>query len=112
MAVYYASKAYVLHFSEAVNKELENTNVSLTALCPGATETNFQERADMENSKFLDLVNLDTSRKVAKYGYQAMQKGKSVAIPGLLNKLGAFFTRLFPRNTVAKVVKEISEPKD
>ncbi len=111
MAVYYATKAYVLHFSEAINSELEGKNITVTALCPGPTETSFQTRAEMENSKFLDIANLQAARKVADFGYNAMQKGKSVAIPGFSNKITAFMNRILPRNTIANIVKNISLPK-
>ena len=111
MAVYYATKAYVLHFSEAINEELDGKNITVTALCPGPTETSFQERAEMEDSKFLDIANLQTARDVAEFGYNAMQKGQSLAIPGFSNKITAFMNRILPRKTIVNMVKNISLPK-
>lgn len=107
MAVYYATKAYVLHFSEAIAEELKETNVTVTALCPGATESNFSSIANMEDSKLFKGQNLPSSRKVAEYGYNAMMKGKTVAIQGFRNRLLAFMVRFAPRKLVAKLTKTI-----
>ncbi|MDJ0625449.1 MAG: SDR family oxidoreductase [Candidatus Caenarcaniphilales bacterium] len=102
MAVYFASKAYVLFFSEALSKELKGTGITVTALCPGPTESKFQEEASMKNSKVMKK-KLVSSEKVAKYGYKAMFKGKKVAIQGLRNKMLAFSVRLFPRSLVSSL---------
>jgi short-subunit dehydrogenase len=103
MSVYYASKAYVLHFSEAIANELEKTGVTVTALCPGATESGFQAAAAMEKSRLVKGRKLPTSEEVAAFGYRAMMKGKTVAVPGLGNKLLGIGYRFFPRNWVVKV---------
>lgn len=105
MSVYYATKAYVLHFSEAIANELEGTGVSVTALCPGATESGFQTLAAMEESKLVKNKKLPSSEEVANYGYQAMHKGKKVAIHGTMNYIMANSIRFTPRNLVLKIVR-------
>ncbi len=105
MSVYYATKAYVLHFSEAIANELENTGVTVTALCPGATESGFQSLAAMEESKLVKGKKLPTAKEVAAYGYQSLMKGKKVAIHGFMNYLLAQSPRFTPRNLVLKIVR-------
>lgn len=105
MSVYYATKAYVLHFSEAIANEMEDTGVSVTALCPGATESGFQTLAAMEESKLVKNKKLPSSEEVANYGYQAMLKGKKVAIHGTMNYIMANSIRFTPRNLVLKIVR-------
>jgi uncharacterized protein len=109
MSVYYATKAFVLHFSEAVANELENTGVTVTALCPGATESGFQSAATMEESKLVKGKKLPTSKEVAEYGYTAMMKGKKVAIHGMMNYLMANAVRFSPRAVVLKMVRGIQD---
>ena len=111
MSVYYATKAYVLHFSEAIGNELEGTGVKVTALCPGATQSGFQSVAGMEESKLVKGRKLPSSREVAEYGYKAMMKGKAVAIPGVLNYLMAQAPRFTPRSWVVKVARKIQEER-
>lgn len=106
MAVYYATKAYVLHFSEAVNAELEGTGVSVTVLCPGPTKTNFAKAADATKNQVFK-GGLPGPEDVAKYGYQAMMKRKPVVIHGFRNKVGAYFARVMPRKFVVNTVKRI-----
>src|SRR5476649_876164 len=84
MATYYASKAYVLSFSEALSNELRRTGVTATALCPGPTLTDFQRRAGIKNSKLFELAGMSAAQ-VAKAGYDAMSAGKRVCIPGFKN---------------------------
>lgn len=105
MSVYYATKAYVLHFSEAIANELEGTGVTVTALCPGAFESGFQAAAAMEESKLVKGKKLPTSLEIATYGYRQMQKGARVAIPGLMNKIMANSIRFTPRGLVLKIVR-------
>ena len=109
MAVYYATKAYVLSFSEALSEELEGTGVTVTALCPGPTASGFQKAADIEDSKLVKGKKIATSRQVAEYGYDALMKGKRVAIHGTMNKIMAFTTRFAPRKLVTKMVKKMQE---
>jgi short-subunit dehydrogenase len=103
MAVYYATKAYVLSLSEALSRELQGTGVTVTALCPGPTESGFQQRAAMEDSKLVQN-GLMTSAVVAEEGYQAMMKGTTVAVTGLMNKVFALIPRFVPRNMVTNLV--------
>ncbi len=103
MSVYFASKAYVLHFSEAIAKELENTGITVTTLCPGATESGFQNAASMGKSKLFKR-KLPSSEEVALFGYKALMRGERVAIHGLLNNLLAFGTRFLPRQLVTNMV--------
>lgn len=99
-AVYAATKAYVLSFSKAVNAELKGTNVSVTTLCPGATATEFAEKAEMEDT-WLFKVGVMKADKVAKIGYRAMMKKKAVAVPGAYNKMLVFLSKILPEKTLS-----------
>jgi uncharacterized protein len=105
MAVYYATKAYVLSLSEAVAEELKGTGVTVTALCPGPTESGFQAAAAMENSKLVKGRKIMSSEKVAQLGVAALMKGKPVAITGFKNKLQAMSPKFMPRRMVPGMVK-------
>jgi short-subunit dehydrogenase len=109
MAVYFATKAYVLSFSEALSNEVSSKGVSVTALCPGPTTSGFQTAASMDNSKLFNNKNLPTSKEVAKYGYYAMIKGKTVAIHGIMNNILASSIRFVPRTVVLKISRTILE---
>jgi hypothetical protein len=109
MSVYYATKAFVLHFSEAIANELEGSGVTVTALCPGATESGFQSAAAMEESKLVKGRKLPSSAEVAAYGYKAMMQGKKVAIHGMMNYLMANSVRFSPRSMVLKMVRMIQD---
>ncbi|MBD2593628.1 short-chain dehydrogenase [Nostoc sp. MBR 210] len=111
MAVYYASKAYVLSFSEAIANELEGTGVSVTALCPGPTESGFQKRAAMEDSKLVSGQKIMDAETVAKIGYDALFDNKTVVVPGLKNKLLSESVRFTPRKLVTKIVRSMQESK-
>jgi len=104
MATYYASKAYVLHLSEALSEELEGKGVTVTALCPGPVETEFHHVAEMGRSGLVLNRRLITVERVAEIGYEAMMRGKPYVIPGLGSKLLAFGVRFLPRRFVAKFV--------
>jgi short-subunit dehydrogenase len=108
MAVYYASKAYVLHLSEALANELEGTGVVVSALCPGPTETGFVAAAGMDDSKLFDRGAMD-ARTVAEAGYRGMLAGKTIVIPGARNNLLARAVGFMPRRLVTKVVRGIQE---
>lgn len=110
MAVYYATKAYVLSFSEAVNYELRDTNVSVTALCPGATATNFEKRASLESSRLFQSGAMNAS-DVALEGYKALMENKSLTIPGFKNKALANLVRFLPRKSVLKIVHYVQDKK-
>ena len=109
MAVYYATKAYVLSFSEAVNNEVSDKGVTVTTLCPGATESGFQAAAAMEESNLVKGKKLPTSKEVAEYGYESMLKGKTVAIHGLMNWIMANFVRFIPRALVVKITRKFQD---
>jgi uncharacterized protein len=111
MAVYYASKAYVIHFSEAVANELQGTGVTVTCLCPGPTESEFARRADMEESRLFKMGQM-TSEEVARAGYRAMMQGKTLIITGLQNKLMAESVRFAPRKMVTAIARRVQERVD
>ncbi len=108
MAVYYATKAYVLSFSEALNNELRDKGVSVTALCPGPTQSEFQARAAMQDSKLVQR-NLMTSQAVAAQGYAALMAGESVRITGFSNKLLMFMRRFLPRDMITQMTRNAQE---
>jgi short-subunit dehydrogenase len=110
MAVYYATKAFVLSFSEAIADELEGTGVTVTALCPGPTASGFQDKADMLDSALVKGKKLPTSEEVAAAGYRAMQRGQRVYVPGTMNWVMAQSVRFTPRNIVTMMVKMMSRP--
>ena len=111
MAVYYATKSYVLHLSEALANELKGSPVTVTALCPGPTASGFQQAAAMESSGLVKGKMLPTSKEVAEYGYRAMQRGKTVAVHGVMNKLLVNGNRFTPRAWVTAIVRWLSEAK-
>jgi uncharacterized protein len=109
MAVYYASKAYVLSFSEALSVELAGTGVSATALCPGATRTEFQSTANMEDSRLFRAGHVMTAAQVAEAGYNAMLAGRSSVVTGAVNRVMAAGTRFIPRRMAARLAKMAQE---
>ena len=110
MAVYYATKAFVLSFSEAVSEELSGTNVTVSCLCPGPTETEFQYRAGIKETKMMNRKSFTvmTAEEVALTGYKKMMQGKRIIIPGFTNKAGAFFVKLFPRKIISKITRSLN----
>ena len=109
MAVYYATKHFVLAFSEAIANEWREYNIVVTALCPGATQSNFQAASAMEQSKLVRNKKLPTAKQVAEFGYQALMQGKTVAVHGLRNRVLALSVRFFPRTWVTAIVRGMSE---
>jgi hypothetical protein len=110
MAVYFATKAYVLHFSEALSNELQGTGVTVTCLCPGATATEFHKRANASGMRFLRMGSMD-ARTVAEDGYRALMAGKPVVISGFKNWLVAQSVRFSPRQLVTAITRTIQESK-
>jgi short-subunit dehydrogenase len=100
MAVYCATKAYVLSLGEAIAYELHGTGVTLSVLCPGATDTEFAVVANTTEMPFLKRTPHMTAAEVARQGYAALKGGRAVLVTGWFNKMGAFVSRLAPRSTV------------
>ena len=111
MAVYYASKAYVLSFSEALAEEVRGTGVTVTALCPGPTESGFQAAADMEHSALVKGRRLPSSAEVARAGVRAMHRGDAVAVVGAQNKVLVASARLAPRPVLRRMVHRLQQTK-
>ena len=110
MAVYYATKAYVLSFSSALSNELKGTGVTVTCLCPGPTTTEFHQRAGMDLSNIMKAPFMD-GRSVAEIGYRAMLKGKPTVIAGTMNWLAAQSTRFAPRAWTAAIARKVQEQR-
>jgi uncharacterized protein len=111
MAVYYATKAYVLSYTEALATDLEDTEIRVTALCPGPTQSGFQNAAVMNHSALVNGKRLPTAAEVAQEGYAALQAGKVVAITGFMNWIMAQSIRITPRSIVRRLVAFMSRPK-
>ena len=109
MSIYYASKAYLLSFSEAIANELKGTGVTVTALCPGPTKTEFQKVVSNNTSENKISFNMACPSKVAQYGYSAMKKGRTVAIPGVINKFLSTIHRFVSRGMATRIVRNIQE---
>src|SRR4051812_4084275 len=107
MAVYYASKAYVLSFSQALAEETRGTGVTVTTLCPGVTTTEFQQVAGVEEVPLTKGPLSMTAREVADAAYAGMTRGRLIVIPGVHNKVGAQATRLAPRQVMLRVVRRL-----
>jgi uncharacterized protein len=110
MAVYYASKAFVTSFSEALANEVCGTGVTVSVLCPGPTATYFQKRAGTERSKVFQLVMMEAAA-VARIGYRGMLNGKPLIIPGLINKLHFQLIRILPRRLIPHLVRRAQEQR-
>src|SRR5437867_1903429 len=107
MAVYYATKAYVISFSEALANELKDKGVSVTCLCPGATDTGFQGRAGTEQTVLFRKMRPMDAGTVARDGYRGLMAGKTLVISGLRNRLLAESIRLAPRKLVTAISRKI-----
>jgi uncharacterized protein len=110
MAVYYATKAFVLSLSEALAAELEGTGVTVTVLCPGPTATNFGNVAGSKNLRIYGLPGM-TAEAVARDGHRDFRRGKVVAVSGIQNKLTVMMIRLAPRWVLRKMVKKVNGTK-
>jgi uncharacterized protein len=107
MAVYYATKAYVLSFSQALAEETRGTGVTVTCLCPGVTTTEFQQVAGVEDVPLTKGPLSMSARDVAEAAYSGMSRGRLIVIPGVHNKVGAQATRIAPRQVMLKVVRRL-----
>ncbi len=112
MAVYYATKAFVLSFSEALDFELHTSGISVTALCPGPTQSNFQNVANIGHLPLIAAQKLPSSNSVAAIGYKAMMRGKRIAIPGFMNNLLVWSVRFTPRNFVTAFVARLQQARE
>lgn len=106
LSVYSASKAYMLHFSEALANELQGTGVSVTCLCPPQTETEIFKRAKIENTKLARAKKMNATT-VAEVGYTALKKGQVIVTPGLKTKLLPTLVRILPRNVLTKMARSM-----
>ena len=106
-AVYCATKAFVLSFSEAVSNEVSDKGITITSLCPGPTETGFQAAAAMDESNLFKGKKLPSAKVVAEYGYSSMIKGKTVAIHGIMNTIMSNSSRFAPRALVLKIGRKM-----
>jgi short-subunit dehydrogenase len=112
MATYYASKAYVISFTDAVAEELSGTGVTATALCPGVVPTGFQAAAQMSaDLPLLKSPGAKSAEFVAQAAYNGMIRGRRIVIPGGLNKVGAQAVRVSPRRVMTKVVRRMHPPE-
>jgi short-subunit dehydrogenase len=112
MAIYYATKAYVLSFSEALAAELEGQGVTISVLCPGPTATGFTARAGLEGTALSSSgLKVMTAAEVARAGYEGFREGKRIVIPGAMNKIGAQAIRFMPRSFATGIVKRMQEKR-
>ena len=102
MAVYFATKAYVLSFTEALHEELKPHGVKVSALCPGPTRTEFGEVAGIKTLGQFDRLAME-SEPVVRAGLEGLESNEAVVIPGATNKIGAWSTRLAPRSVVRRI---------
>lgn len=109
MAVYYATKAYVLSFSEALQNELKSSGVTVTALCPGPTRTGFAEAAGISGSNLFSGPNVMDAGPVAQAGYEAMMRGRAVVVPGFMNKVLIQAIRISPRFLIRAITRWFQE---
>lgn len=113
LAVYYATKAFVLHFTEALHEELKDSGIKISALCPGPTKTEFFDRAGMKDtflssSTFSPVMRAD---KVARVSHRQTKRGKVIIIPGILNKIMAQSVRFTPRSIVRKIASSLNRSR-
>jgi len=112
-AVYHGTKAYVLSLTEALINEVKDTNVTITALQPGATDTDFFDKAEMQDSKIVeDKSKLSDPAKVAKDGYDALMKGDDKVVSGFKNKVMVAMSNVMPDTMVAEQMRKQQEPVD
>jgi short-subunit dehydrogenase len=110
MAIYYASKAFVQSFSEALFEELRGTGVSVTNLCPGPTETNFSQTARTYQSRTAQISKMSAA-EVAVAGHRAFRENRPICVPGAKNILLVLLIKLFPRSTVRRIIGRYNKPK-
>jgi len=111
MSIYYASKSYVVSFSEAVHNEAKEFGVKICCLCPGPTRTEFDKRAGVSKAKLFESGNVMSAVEVAQIGWNAMRAGKSLVVAGYMNATMAFLTRFAPRQMAASMARAMQETK-
>lgn len=111
MATYYASKAFILSFSEALREELKKTDIVVSVLCPGPTATEFEKSSDLTETGLFSKMKVMSAEKVAKIAYRDFSKGKRIIIPGIINKLTVFGTKIVPRVVATKIAGKLQEKK-
>lgn len=109
MSTYYASKAYVLLFSEGINNEFAQYGVDVSVLCPGPTNTEFADRAKMNHTKILNVPWIMNAAEVAEIGYAGLMNRKKIIIPGVMNKFLAFNSRLMPRSLSVLILRYLNQ---
>lgn len=109
MALYGASKAFVLSFSEALNEELKGQNVKVSALCPGATLTGFQERAAATHLRIMRDGATMSAERVAQIGYAGLMRGRAVIVPGAFNRWMTWMIRFSPRSLVRRLSHQMMQ---
>lgn len=107
MSVYYASKAYVQSFSQAVAEEVRGSGVTVTALCPGPVSTDFLTKSSYEKAFIMKLLKPANPKDIARFGYKAMMKGKTMAIPGAVNRFLLLAVRLAPRRLIVSMLNKL-----
>lgn len=111
MAGYYASKAYILSFSDALAHELRGTGVTVTTLAPGPTRTGFATAAKMQTSRLFRVANVMRAADVARAGYRGLMAGKRLVVPGFFNKLLVAGARFVPRSVTAEMAGRLNKPR-
>jgi short-subunit dehydrogenase len=111
MSIYFATKAFVLSFSQAIDEELRGTGVTVTCLCPGTTDTEFAERAGITNTRLFQLAGIADAEPIARFGYEATMKGVRLAIPGMKNKSHVQGLRFLPRSLVTYLARKVQETR-
>lgn len=112
MATYYASKAYVLSFSEGLREELKSTGITVTTLCPGPTNTGFAKTASVQDMAIFKDQNMTDAQTVAKVGYEGMMSGEGVVVVGARNKFLATAARILPTSVTARIIARIHSTTD
>jgi uncharacterized protein len=107
MAVYYATKAYVVAFTEALAEELAGSGLRVSCLAPGPTATGFAEEAQMTGARLFRLGTMKAS-DVARIGYEGWKQGKVLVVPGITNRAGVALVRVSPRSIVRKLLKHLN----
>ena len=111
MSVYYATKAYVISFTEAISVELKGTGVNILALCPGPTDTGFEDAASAKSSGLFKNMKVASAEKVVRYSYRKLKKGRVLVIQGFVNKLVPFASRFVPRAFMRKCVYKVMKAR-